>query len=259
MAINTGQGSIGISPRSISNAGPPFPLNSADNGLSIDPGTGHIVLGNAVGGNAAVLLNSREIPCDTFSIFLSEQATGNLILFRPVSGGQISQVDNVNNRSNLSTPGVFTAADGTAQQQISLETTGAESTIVLDSTVAPAAGIGRISFQTGAVEQFTIRSGDTTTTINGFTIEKTVALAGIKIFPSGRVFIGVTTPNPVDSGAAAQLQIGGALITAAGAPLTVAPAAIRFGGIVAAAAVLDATRYLETVHNGVLVKLAIIV
>lgn len=41
--------------------GPPFPITSANNGLSVDVGTGKIVLGNDAGGSAAQLLSAREI------------------------------------------------------------------------------------------------------------------------------------------------------------------------------------------------------
>lgn len=48
--------------------GPPFPASAAENGLSVDPGTGAIVLGNDTGGVLATLLSNREIPLDTFTI-----------------------------------------------------------------------------------------------------------------------------------------------------------------------------------------------
>lgn len=52
--------------------GPPFTSNSADNGLSVDPVTARIVLGNDVGDPAmpAQLKNDREIV--TFSAFAIE-------------------------------------------------------------------------------------------------------------------------------------------------------------------------------------------
>lgn len=56
-----GQGSIGFISKKAA-AGPPFPVNAADNGLSIDPVTGRIVLGNDQGDTVAQLLSNREIP-----------------------------------------------------------------------------------------------------------------------------------------------------------------------------------------------------
>jgi len=50
--------------------GPPFAANSADNGLSVDPVTGHIVLGNHVGGITATLLSDRQIPLNLHGIDL---------------------------------------------------------------------------------------------------------------------------------------------------------------------------------------------
>lgn len=49
-------------------SGPPFPLNSAENGLSVDPITKRIVLGNDVGavGDPAQLLSNREMKLQGF-------------------------------------------------------------------------------------------------------------------------------------------------------------------------------------------------
>lgn len=47
--------------------GPPFLLTSADNGLSVDPVSGRIVLGNDVGLLTAVLLSNRDLPMSGFN------------------------------------------------------------------------------------------------------------------------------------------------------------------------------------------------
>jgi hypothetical protein len=71
------QGSLNVGRRTVPTAGPPFSLSAADNGLSVDVGTGHIVLGNDVGGAAAQLLNAREIDFNNFSIqFIDSAAIG---------------------------------------------------------------------------------------------------------------------------------------------------------------------------------------
>jgi hypothetical protein len=59
---------------------PPFALNSAFNGLSVDTVTGQIVLGQDIGavGDPAILVSDREIPMDTFSFFMND-ALGNAI------------------------------------------------------------------------------------------------------------------------------------------------------------------------------------
>lgn len=63
--MSISQGSIGFQNLQ-SVQGPPFSIVSADNGLSVDPVTGRIVLGQSVGevGNPAILLSAREIPMD---------------------------------------------------------------------------------------------------------------------------------------------------------------------------------------------------
>jgi hypothetical protein len=76
--MNFGQGNIGFVSNAI-NGGPPFPIGSADNGLSVDPASFKIVFGNdntfAFGGTAD-LLSSREIFMAGFSIhFLDNVGT----------------------------------------------------------------------------------------------------------------------------------------------------------------------------------------
>lgn len=62
--------------------GPPFLLTSADNGLSVDPVTKKIVLGQSIGaiGNPAQLLDNREIPFNGFD-FIFGNATDNIQFF----------------------------------------------------------------------------------------------------------------------------------------------------------------------------------
>jgi len=64
--MQAGQGSISKANKNTP-SGAPFPANSADNGLSVDPVTGRIVLGNDAGGTLAALLSNREIPLDGFT------------------------------------------------------------------------------------------------------------------------------------------------------------------------------------------------
>ena len=72
MAV-TGQGSLSNQQHTAAAAppgppGPPFLLTSANNGLSVDPVTGKIVLGNDAGLLTAALLSNREIPLSGFFI-----------------------------------------------------------------------------------------------------------------------------------------------------------------------------------------------
>lgn len=63
-------------------AGPPFPGSAAENGLSVDPVTGRIVLGEDAfsGSGLATLLSSREIPMNGSNIFLSDNGFNSLTL-----------------------------------------------------------------------------------------------------------------------------------------------------------------------------------
>jgi hypothetical protein len=59
-------------------SGPPFVATSANNGLSVDPVTGRIVLGNNVGGVLATLLSAREIPFNSFALSFTGTPTLNI-------------------------------------------------------------------------------------------------------------------------------------------------------------------------------------
>lgn len=61
MSNNYGQGSVINTPKQ-KQPGPPFASTSANNGLSVDPVSGAIVLGDDVGGVLSTLLSNREIP-----------------------------------------------------------------------------------------------------------------------------------------------------------------------------------------------------
>lgn len=63
MSFSFGQGSVSRSSKIFPTA-PPFPGNSAYNGLSVDPITGQIVLGQDIADplNPAILVSNREIP-----------------------------------------------------------------------------------------------------------------------------------------------------------------------------------------------------
>jgi hypothetical protein len=67
--MGQGQGSTTVNQRTLPSNGPPFSLNSAINGLSVNA-AGRIVLGQDVGavGDPAQLLSNREIPLKGFAI-----------------------------------------------------------------------------------------------------------------------------------------------------------------------------------------------
>lgn len=94
--MSTGQGSIIRTNRNIPAGVPPFPANSARNGLSVDA-TGFIVLGQDVGavGNPAALLNNREIPLAGFLLEATSggnrqfvlDPTNGVYIFGDIDGG----------------------------------------------------------------------------------------------------------------------------------------------------------------------------
>lgn len=59
-------------------SGAPFAAGSADDGCSVDPGTGKIIWGNAVGavGNPAKLLQNHEIMLQAFLFFFNNGQLG---------------------------------------------------------------------------------------------------------------------------------------------------------------------------------------
>jgi len=79
-----GQGSIGFNNLFVQQVppGPPFVATSADNGLSIDPVSGRIVIGQAVGavGDPGQLLSNREIPLKGFTFSLGEAGSQHFIV-----------------------------------------------------------------------------------------------------------------------------------------------------------------------------------
>jgi len=78
--MSAGVASLSTNPRTVpGSSGPPFPINSAHNGVSVDAG-GFLVLGNIVGGNSAALLNNREIPMAGFSFEMLSALKGQFLL-----------------------------------------------------------------------------------------------------------------------------------------------------------------------------------
>lgn len=88
-----GQGSISVNQRKVSSTpGPPFPSNSADNGLSVDTVTGRIILGQNLlaPGNPGQLTANKEIPLNGNSLYI-----GGLL------GNPFILLDDPNNRIQL--------------------------------------------------------------------------------------------------------------------------------------------------------------
>lgn len=110
---------------------PPFPAGSADNGLSVDPVTGLIVLGNDVGGSLAALLSNREIITNGFSIALQED---NLFLQKNELNAFGITIQNITDTTAV----LLTAALGAA-------TVGAFSD---NAAIIPFFGVGNASINT---------------------------------------------------------------------------------------------------------------
>lgn len=105
-------------------AGPPFVSGSAANGLSVDPVTGQIVLGQDVGaaGDPAILTSVREIPFSGQGIILSDTPSLINTLFFP---GFI--------QINTATSGVILDQDSL---QIARTSPGSPAIILLNDTFA---------------------------------------------------------------------------------------------------------------------------
>jgi hypothetical protein len=88
-----GQGSIGFISKKAA-TGPPFPVNAADNGTSIDPITGRIVLGNDPGDTVAQLLSNREIPLQGFQFQMT--SPGSRFLINPSGYYALGDIDGDN-------------------------------------------------------------------------------------------------------------------------------------------------------------------
>lgn len=84
----TGQGNISVNQKSSSGGSvPPFPLTSAENGVSVDPASLRIVLGQTFGaaGNPAQLLHNTEIPLNGKLLLLGAATEANRILINPLA------------------------------------------------------------------------------------------------------------------------------------------------------------------------------
>ena len=81
--------------------GPPFVITSANNGLSVDPISGKIVLGQSLGavGDPAGLLDAREIPMNGFPFQFDDIGGGNKFLLIDQTNGlyELGDIDGAGN------------------------------------------------------------------------------------------------------------------------------------------------------------------
>lgn len=134
-------GVIGIQTNQKRDNGAPFPAGAANNGLSVDPISGKIVLGNNAGAVTAALLSNREIPINGFYIDLTAgigvgiRFQNGSIEMNTASGAQMIIDENAFQlyRVPATGPAALILNDGTLQVQQGMDGTGV---YVLVSNVA---------------------------------------------------------------------------------------------------------------------------
>lgn len=102
--MSLGQGSVGYDSLKNFAGAPPFPANAADNGLSVDPVTGRIVIGQTVGavGDPGQLLSNREIPLKGFSFTLGEALNNHFIVNPTARAYFLGDINTTGNGTNFS-------------------------------------------------------------------------------------------------------------------------------------------------------------
>jgi hypothetical protein len=106
--MSQGQGSFQtnqrVPPVVIPPPGPPFTLTSANNGTSVDPVTGRIVLGQAFGavGNPAIFLSDRQIPMALFSFKMDSFGFRKILIDNAANLYQFGDIDGSGDGMTLS-------------------------------------------------------------------------------------------------------------------------------------------------------------
>src|ERR1700693_1537927 len=105
MSINQGSINVQQKQKPFPPPGPPFVITSANNGLSVDPVSGKIVLGQDIGqaGDPAQLLNAREIPMKGFPFSFTDNGAGNLFFLIDSANSlyELGDINSVNNGTFL--------------------------------------------------------------------------------------------------------------------------------------------------------------
>lgn len=265
--MSLGQGNISINQKkepAPGPPGPPFLLTSADNGLSVDPVTGRIVLGQAVGavGNPAQFLSSREIPMAGFDftmidagfllpIFWISPPTG-FFLLGDALGSSLSIANNSSRTVLGNGPGAINATH-----------------LVIDDTIQSAEiksnGSRHLQIdQPGGIYQF----GDIDGVGTGMKITIADFIPTFFISDTIANYFNINPPNlqfNLDTTVGVLLQgdgLSGLMNLVAPNGITTSDpgtgsGAWRLGQIKAGAVVFDATRSVEINISGTVVKLAI--
>lgn len=234
-----GSGNIAVSSKTLP-GGAPFPAGSAANGLSVDPVTGQIVLGNDVGDFSGILTSNRDIYMDSFVIDFRTAALDSILLLNSGTG-EVQLGDIVANGYGFSA----TPAAGLARMYVA-------NNAVIDASMAST----RLGTQA---------LGQTEIELNqGFTSFSGAANVGLYLdynnsnYYLGDAFGQVNNTKVVvdDSTQVITLDALNGIVTA---PPPNGAQPWKLGSVIAGAAVLDAANYVEVDINGTPVKLAIIV
>jgi hypothetical protein len=141
--------SLGVSALSTNqhkeSSGSPFATGSANNGLSVDAGTGKIVLGNDSGGSLAALLSDREIPLSGFSIGYIGSAKN---IYTLPDGSLRIGPDSVSNGAKFQI-----VSDGNEPEQLIQDDTNGYQFFLVDS-VNDMFALGDITGKTNALQLF---------------------------------------------------------------------------------------------------------
>lgn len=135
-------------------SGPPFPLNSAENGTSIDPASKKVVLGQSYGeaGDPGAIINNREIPMLNGSEFtLGKSGGANVAYFVVNTAFDVVTMGIDVNNSNIAR----FVADRTAQMAqvtagLKISLLSGTGVILLDTPVPASSGSGEVLLRNNA-------------------------------------------------------------------------------------------------------------
>lgn len=244
-----GTGPFNVTQNVLPPSGPPFTPAAADNGLRVDAGTGHIVLGDPLGATGpASLLNDREIDQATFRFLFSNGGRRQLDI-NP-TGGEWIFGDTLN----------LNVVDGIQIQNV---TAGGQNFRYFANTARfieagpNGGGLGDIDNSIGGPQVQIISAPKRVDVRAGFTQAMSLDMTNFN-FSMGDL-LGANNGSQMLINDAGQLIVFTAVNGIQTSPPPNGSGNWLLGTVVAAASVLDATQYVEVVIGGATVKLAVIV
>lgn len=147
--MGAGSASVAMFQRIVPVPGPPFQPTAAENGTSIDPGNGRIVLGNDIGLITATLLSDREIPMAGKKIDFTDPAG----LIELLQGAII--LDNLAGVVTTLTPGDILLQDNVAARTAEFNVVSFPSFININDP----GNTGTVNFQTNGIGQLVAPNG----------------------------------------------------------------------------------------------------